>query len=274
MNLFNTITSGIFDPIMGFMGPWQATLDLWVWPILGGIVALVIYKYLSNQKGIERAKNGIKVHLLEIRLYRDDLMGVLVSTTKIILKNCVYVGHNIWPMVVMFAPMMAILFQLEAEHAFKSWDVGQVELVQVQLDEEYAEDVSSTDVQLTLPEGLELDAPPVRTSEGQVVYRVRALAEGQHILRFAIGEEIVEKGIWVGGQDSRVPVMRTKGWEGFLYPGEEPLDADSQIWSVSTDYSEREIPGVPDGEMGIVLWFFGMSLLAGFGLKGVFGVTL
>ena len=39
-------------------------------------------------------------------------------------------------------------------------------------------------------------------------------------------------------------------------------------------YPERSLTAVPDGELGIVVWFFGLSLVAGFGLKGVFGVTL
>jgi hypothetical protein len=273
MNLFNTITTAIFDPILGFMGPWQETLDLWLWPILGGVVALIIYKYLSNQTGIERAKNGIKVHLLEIRLYKDDLLGVVVSTVKIILKNFIYVGHNIWPMLVMFAPMMAMLFQLEAEYAFKPMEVGQVELVKVQLDEEHAQ-VETTDVEWSLPEGLELDAPPVRTSDGQIIFRVKAVAAGDHTMWLQVGDEQVSKGIFVGGEERKVPVMRTKGWEGYLYPGEAPLEEDSQVYSIKTKYPERSLTAVPDGELGIVFWFFGLSLVAGFGLKGVFGVTL
>jgi hypothetical protein len=226
MNLYNTITTAFFDPLMGTFGPWQETLDLWLWPILGGVIALVIYKYLSNQKGIEKAKNGIKVHLLEIRLYKDDLFGVVTSTLRIFLKNFVYVGHNIWPMIVMIGPMMAMLFQLEAEYAFKPMEVGQVELVKVQLDEEHAK-VAATDVEWELPEGLALDAPPVRTTDGQIVFRIRTEAAGDHVMKLHVGDETVEKGIWVGGEERKVPVMRTKGWEGYLYPGEDPLDEES-----------------------------------------------
>ena len=273
MYYFNVITTAIFDPILGFAGPWQETFDLWFWPIFAGVGALVIYKYLSNQRGIERAKNAIKVHLLEIRLYKDDLFGVVTSTIKIVLKNFVYIGHNIWPMLVMIGPMMAMLFQLEAEYAFRPMDVGDVELVKVQLDEEHAQ-VKATEVTWEIPEGLDLEVPPVRTSQGELVFRLRAVEEGDHILKLFVGEEVVEKGIFVGGEERKVPVMRTKGWEGYLYPGEAPLEADSQIWSISTQYPERELTGVPDGEIGIVLWFFGLSLVAGFGLKGVFGVTL
>jgi hypothetical protein len=34
------------------------------------------------------------------------------------------------------------------------------------------------------------------------------------------------------------------------------------------------IPMLPAGELGIVLWTFGFSLVVGFAVKGVFGVTL
>ena len=37
MYYFNKITTAIFDPLMGTFGPWQETVDLWVWPILAGV---------------------------------------------------------------------------------------------------------------------------------------------------------------------------------------------------------------------------------------------
>lgn len=117
MNTFNSVVTTLFDLLLGWFGAASAWVDIMFWSILGGIVALLVYKSISNQKGIERAKNDIKVHLMEIRLFQDDIAGVLISTAKIMVKNAMYIGHNILPMVVMFVPMMAILFQLEANYA-------------------------------------------------------------------------------------------------------------------------------------------------------------
>jgi hypothetical protein len=36
----------------------------------------------------------------------------------------------------------------------------------------------------------------------------------------------------------------------------------------------RALPWFPDGEFGILMWALVLSLVAGFALKGVFGVTI
>ena len=144
---YNSVTSAIFSPVLGWFGSASALVDILLWSILGGVVALLVYKWISNQKGIEKAKNDIKVHLLEIRLFQDDLMGVVIATGKILGKNALYIGHNILPMIVMFVPMMTILFQLEANYAFAPAEVGAVELLAVEL----AEGQRPTDVELELP---------------------------------------------------------------------------------------------------------------------------
>jgi hypothetical protein len=117
MNRFNAITSALFDPLLAPFGEEHAWFDMIFWSVAGGIVALIVYKYVSNQAGIQRAKNAIKVHLLEIRLFKDDLAVVLGATARILWKNALYLGHNILPMLVMIVPMMTILFQLEAHYA-------------------------------------------------------------------------------------------------------------------------------------------------------------
>jgi hypothetical protein len=235
-------------------------------------VALLVYKKLSNQDGIARAKNGIVVNLLEVMLYRHDLVGVLGSTARALGKNLVYLGHNVLPMLVMFVPMMAILVQLVSHYALDPVPVGAVELVTARVDAA-AGPVKAADVRLELPAGVVLDAPPVRTPDGEVVWRVRAEAAGDHVLRVHVGERVIEKGLAVGGGPRKVPVMRTKGWEGFLYPAERGLPAESPLYSIALDYPQRRLAFFPDGEGGILAWFFVASLAVGFMLRNRFGVT-
>src|SRR5215470_2736632 len=104
MSLFNRIASAIFGTLLAPFGAqrnWSAWVDVLVWSVLGGVLALLVIKACSNQKAIAKVKNEIKVHLFEVRLFQDDLLGVLASTGKVFLKNFVYIGHNLVPMVVM-----------------------------------------------------------------------------------------------------------------------------------------------------------------------------
>jgi hypothetical protein len=272
MRLFNTITSAIFDVILAPLGHDRPWFDLGLWPVFAGVVALLVYKAVSNQKGIEKAKNDIQVHLLEVVLYKDDLLGVLVSTAKALGKNALYLGYNVVPMVVMFVPMTAILVQLVANYAYAPLNVGDTPLLMVKLDENST--VKPKDVSLELPEGVVQDAPPVRTSDGEIAYRLRVTAPGDYTLKLHLGDTVEEKGLSVGVGPEKVPVKRTKSWEGFLYPGEPVPAADSPLYEARIAYPDRDLSPLPSGEGGVLGWFFGFSLVAGFVLKDKFGVTL
>ncbi|MBW1686830.1 MAG: hypothetical protein JRS35_17400 [Deltaproteobacteria bacterium] len=279
MERFNAVTSAVFDVLLAPLGEEHAWFDLVFWSVAGGIVALIVYKYVSNQRGIQRAKNAIKVHLLEIRLFKEDIAQVLGATAKILLKNGLYLGHNMLPLLVMIVPMMTILFQLEAHYAFDPLPVGSVNLLTLKLDTsrpgvpDTATGLAEA-VRLEMPAGLSLDAPPVRTADGRVVWRFRAERPGDYIVPIQVGDELVEKRIAVGGPPRKVPVLRTKTLEGFLYPGEPALPGDSAVESVRLRYPDRDLGWLPGGEMGVLATFFGLSILSGFALKGVFGVTL
>lgn len=271
MKPFNAAMSAVFDLLLAPLGHGIAAFDLLVWPVLAGVVALLVYKHVSNQKGIARAKDRIQVHLLEIVLYKDDLIGVLVSTAKALLQNAVYVGFNIVPMLVMILPMTTVLVQLVANYAYDPLEADVPALVEVQLAEDTA--VKPTELRLDLPAGVTLDAPPVRTADGAVVWRVRPSA-GDHVLTLTAGAEVQQKGLAVGGGPRKIPVMRTSTLEAFLFPGEDALPGDSAFETIKVRYPSRPLAWFPDGEGGILAWFFVFSLAAGFALKDKFGVTL
>jgi hypothetical protein len=268
---FNHISSAVFDALLAPLGHALPAFDLLVWPVVMGVVALIVYKYASNQGAITRVKKRISMHLLEIRLFSHDILQVLKSTASIVVQNTLYIGHNMAPMVVMLVPMVVILVQLVAHYAYAPTPPGSVEMLRLTLDP--AAEVSSRDVKLTLPDGVALDAPGVRTADGRVFWRLRAEAEGDHVLRVDVAGRTFEKGWAVGGPPRKVPRMRARGWEAVLYPGEEALPADGPVLSLDLETPVRELALFPDGELGIVLWALVLSLVAGFALRGFFGVT-
>jgi hypothetical protein len=272
MATWNAAASAAFDALLAPFGHGPAWFDLLLWSVAAGVFALLVYKRLSNQRGIARAKNGIQVHLYEIRLFRHDPLSVLRSTARVLAQNAVYLGHNLLPMAVLLVPMLAVLAQLEANYAFDPVPVGSVDLLRVRLDPEAA--VSPREVRLALPAGVALDAPPVRTPDGEIFWRLRAEAAGDHVLELQVGSDTFTKTWAVGGEHRKVPLKRTKSWEAFLYPGEPALARSSPLHTIALAYPERDLGLLPGGELGILATFFGLSLLAGFALKGRFGVTL
>lgn len=272
MATWNAATSAVFDALLAPFGHGPAWFDLLLWPVLAGVLALLVYKRFSNQAGIRRAKDRIAAHLYEIRLFRHDPLAVLAATGRIFGRNAVYVGHNLVPLVVLLVPMLAILTQLVAHYAFAPAPVGAVELLAVRLDPKAG--VAPREVRLALPDGVALDAPPVRTPDGEIFWRLRAEAPGDHVLTLHAAGETLTKGWAVGGDARKVPVKRTRTWEALLYPGEPALPRHSAFHTIALGYPARDLGLLPGGELGVLGTFLGVSLLAGFSLKGLFGVTL
>ncbi len=278
MNAFNAFTSAVLGTLLAPFGAQRdgsAWADVLVWSVLGGILALLVIKRCSNQKAIARVKNEIKVHLFEVRLFQDDLPGVLVSTAKVLLKNLLYIGHNLVPMLVMLVPMLAILAQLVATYAYDPLPPGSVHLVKAQLDTDDAGRpvMPATQVRLETPPGVTLESQ-VRTPRGEIAWRVRCEQPGRHELRIHLGDEVVTKTLVVGGEPGRMPVLRTRGLESVLYPAEPGLPSGSRLFSVGVAYPTRDLGWMPGGEAGILGVFFVLSIVAGLALKGVFKVTI
>ncbi len=272
IELYNGASSALFDVVMAPFGHRFPLFDLLLWPVLMGIGALQVYKYVSNQKAIARVKSQISMRLLEIRLFSHDILQVLRSTGGILLRNGLYLGHNLLPLAVMIVPITALMVQLVAHYAYAPSPAGAVELLRVELDPRAG--VSSRDVSLELPAGVALDAPGVRTADGQVFWRLRAEREGDHVLKVAVGGETYEKAWAVGGDPRKVPVKRLRSWEALLYPGEPALPAAGPLRSLELAAHTRPLRFLPEGEVGILLWTLVLSLVAGFSLKGLFGVTI
>ena len=272
MQSFNHISSTVFDVLLSPFGHEHAAFDLLLWPALMGVLAILVYKAVSNQKGLARVKSQIAMRLLEIRLFSHDIVQVLKSTGAILAKNVVYLGNHMIPMVVMIGPFTVILAQLVANYAYDPSPKGAVELLHVRLDPDSG--VSTRDVALTLPDGVSLDAPPVQTADNQVFWRLRADRAGDHVLQILVGGEVFEKGWAVGGEPRKLPIKRLRGLEAILYPGESALPRDGPVLSMELAMHPRSLGPLPAGELGIVLSVLVVSLAAGFAVKGVFGVTI
>ncbi|MGI9556626.1 MAG: hypothetical protein ACR2N5_01655 [Solirubrobacterales bacterium] len=272
MQAFNSISSAIFDVLLAPFGHERALFDMMLWPTLMGVLAILVYKAVSNQKALARVKGQITMRLLEIRLFSHDIVQVLKSTGAILGKNVVYLGNHMLPMAVMLLPFIIIIAQLVASYAYEPSPKGSVELLHVQLDPDAG--VSARDVELALPEGIVLDAPPVRTADHQAFWRLRAEEEGDHVLSIKVGDEVYEKGWAVGGEARKVPMKKLRGLEAILYPAELALPSGAPVLSIELEMHPRTLGPLPAGELGIVLWVLVLSLAAGFAVKGLFGVTI
>jgi uncharacterized membrane protein (DUF106 family) len=275
MHVANLVFSGIVGTILlPFRGisPWFGMAAV---SLLTALLMLEVYKLTSDQAAIRRAKDRIKAHLLEMRLYKDNMRVTLRAQAAIVKANLAYMGANIKPLAVMIVPLVLILAQLSLWYDRAPLEPGEETLVKAGLAE--TADPVSLGLDLEAPPGLEITSPAVRIpDEHEVVWRIRALAEGAYRLRLRAGGHTIEKTVMVGGPPlTRVSTLASRGSivERVLYPGEPPLPDGTAVRSVEVLYRPGRLAAFGLRVHWLVA-YFAMSIVIGFALKGVFKVEI
>ena len=259
------------------LGPWAAMIAV---SLLTGVLMLLIFKTTSNQAAILRTKNLIKAHLLELRLYKHNFGQTMKSQGGILLANGRYLGHAIRPMLVMLVPILLLLLQLDLRFGARSLRVGETVLVKVKLDPEAAP--VRTPVALEASAGLIVETPPLRIdkqSEGEdneINWRVRASAAGFHELKFVLDGGSFSESVAVerAPLTAIVPLrLRSRGLAALGHPGGTALPGGLPVAAVEVAYPADRL-SLFGWRMHWLVAFFGLSVIFGFALKGVFKVEV
>ncbi len=119
--------------------------------LLTALLMLEVYKLTSNQAAIRRAKDRIKAHLYEMRLYKDNMRVTLAAQGAILKANLAYMGANLKPLAVMIVPLVLILAQLSLWFDRAPLRPGEEALVKAGL--EASADPVTLDLALETPPG-------------------------------------------------------------------------------------------------------------------------
>lgn len=233
--IFTAASGWIIGPVMRLPG-WLSCA------VLAGITALfilVIYKYTSNQKAIQRIRNRIKVNLLAMRLYKDSLQVTLAAQWELFKAGVALLVNSLVPLAVMLIPMIMILAQLQSWYGYEPLAPGAEAVVTVQLDS--SESLSS--VRIDSISGAHIVTGPVRIqSLYQVVWMIQADKADGGKITFQVDDEKFEKSLAVGkAQYTQISPLRPgpKITDVLLYPAERPFKTDSAVKSVAVGYPQR-----------------------------------
>jgi len=272
--MLNLLISALFDLIFA---PFANLHNFWGMAfvsVLTGVIMLLIYKYTSNQEGIRRAKDKIKAYFLEIRLFGDDWRAMLDSQKNIFLANLNYMKYALIPLCFIIIPVILIMVQLNLRYGYEPLKVGEHAVVSVQFD--YSKDARYANISLKVPEGVVLDAPVLRIKKtNEVSWRVKAIKPGIYDLEFEVDGEKYHKKLVASKKITRFSPLKPKAsfWEAFLNPAEKPLPKDGQIEAITINYRPA-LMNILSLKVHWIIVFFVLSLIAGFGLKGFFGVEV
>jgi len=275
MGAFNLVLGKLFALLfwpLQALGPWPAMI---VVSFLTGLLMLFIFRGVSNQAGIRAAKNRIKAHLLELRLYKDNLAQQLRSQAKMLAANGRYIGYAVKPMLVMIVPILLILIQLNLWFGTQPLRVGESVLMKITLSE--GGDPLTTELRLEAPAGTEVETPPLRIEEEREIdWRVKAGAEGVHSFVVRAGGERFTVPVAVGRERlTRLAAVKPgPGFFGQLFnPGDKPVPKNAGIASIEIAYPERRM-SLFGWQIHWLIVYFVLSIVIGFAFKGVFKVEI
>lgn len=208
-------------------------LGLFLFSLVTAVLAMLVWKYASYQKGITKAKDRIKANFLAMVLFGDSLAVLLKSIVKTFGWIFAYLGQQFIPLIVMMIPILPLLVQIDHLYSFaplpadesgqeNSW--AQVIAV---LDESAAADLFEKPVSLTaadgvtvLNQGIRVPRPQTMRSEWEdapfigkrltekrkkekplppeILWNIRGTQPGNHRLTLQLGETVATKTVVVG----------------------------------------------------------------------------
>ncbi|NOY59399.1 MAG: hypothetical protein GXO75_10810 [Calditrichaeota bacterium] len=242
--------------------------------VVTGIVMLVVFRHTSNQKAIKKTKDRIKAHILELVLYKDNFKIIFKAIGSIFRYNGRYLRQTIIPLVIVFIPVILILIQLNYRYQFRSFYPGERTLVKVKLNGETSENFDK--IKFLNSPNYRIETPALRISgASELDWRVQILNAGKFDLIFENGGDTIKKAV---NRTDRISVLSPKrqkfSFAEYLFcPTEKPIAENKLIKSIEILYPHKRM-NVFGFNVHWLVVFFVVSLIAAFGLKGVFHVEI
>jgi hypothetical protein len=275
MSVVNNALNKLFDllcyPFLN-INPWWSMAFL---SLLTGLLMLAVFRFTSNQAGIRRAKDRILGHLLEFRLFKDSVRVSLQAFGNILVQNFRYLSYTLKPLLVMIIPLLLILTQLNARYGYRPLRPGEQAILKVKT----IQGTNPLDLDITIApaSGFAVETPALRLEEeGEIDWRLRAVEPGRHdiVLRWQNQSVVKKMDVGFPSLSPLAPRKPSRGFfDLFFNPAEPPLPKGLPLASIELAYPGRGLP-LLGFNVHWLLAFFVLSLVFGFGLKGLLKVEI
>lgn len=279
MTTLNAALVAVLGPLMSPLAGLSPLLGVALWSVPTGVLALLVFKWTSNQERITAAKRRIQACLFEIRLFNDDLRAILRAQVEIMGQVLRYQAHALKPMVFILPPLLLLMVHLHAYYGFRGLRPGEETLVRLVLDHPSRGD-DPPRVALHLPAGLRAATPAVWVpSLRELDWRIAVERAGAYQLRFSVGDAEVSKLLLATDRVVALsPIRPRRSWlEQLEWPVERPLPASAPVREISVDYPEATL-GVAGFRLhwqyAWMVVFFVLTMVIAFALKGPLKVEL
>lgn len=287
MSLLNAALRAVFDLALRPFAALPPIVPVAIVALVSGIFALLVYRWTSNQEAIAAVKRRLFGHLLEVRLFNDDLRAVLAAQLRLLRENLTYLRLNLVPLLWMIVPFMLLIAQLQFHYGYEGLEVGERTLLVVDLAPQPAaaggdEVAPRPPIELEAPAAVAVETAGVWVpSLRQVVWRLRADEPGRHELFVRVDGEAFTKSLYVADPEGgarwvrRSPTRRRAAiLDQLLYPAEPSLPRGGPLERIDVRYGTAAISFFGLFDMHWLIAFLILSLAFAFALRNRFGVTL
>lgn len=261
MWIINSIFGVIIDAALFPFRGMPPMVGLTVFSLVAGVGTLYVFKWTSDQEGLEQVKRKIHAGIFEIRLFNDDMRAIFAAQRDILRYNFSYLRLALTPMLWMIVPFVLIVAQLQMHYGYEGPAVGESIIVKVTMAGEpaagsgegtdgsggigsaAAASVVTPDVELEVPDGLRLETPRLFIpSLNEADWRLVADEPGAYELRIRVGDEVYTKSFEVSSRVvRRLPIRTDRFLDQLLYPGEPGFPSGAAVRTIEVLYPEREV---------------------------------
>lgn len=266
----NNLMNALFRPLAGVMMAMPGWLSNLILSAIVGVLALVLFKYTSNQDAIGKVRDNIKAQMLAMKLFKDSMAVTLIVQGRMFGGALLLMLHSLRPMLVMIIPFSLVLAQLGLWYQARPLMPGEQTVITI----EVTPDVIGEVILQSLP-GAKITAGPVTAiDKNEINYNIEATEIGSHEIIFNVSGQTFTKQLVIGDELVRLNPIRPGANIGLMlmYPDEEPFAPDSPVKSISLKYPDRI--SKTSGTDWWIAYFFVMSLIAALILKPVLKVRI
>jgi len=276
MGLLNRFTGALVDGLLRPFRGLPAAAGLAFISILTAIGVLLIYRAVSNQEGISAVRRSIVAAILEMRLFRDDLVVVFRAQGRVLRHSLRYFGYSLKPLAWMIVPLVLLFVQLQHVYGYRPLETGASAIVRVRLADDAAFAASASTITLDAGPGVAVETPPLRIpSLREVDWRIAAREPGRSTITVRSGDAEMTKIVSIGQVDGRLsPVRPSRNvFDQLVRPAEPALSPGSPIRSITIEYPVATV-SVFGWQWNWVVAFLVFTIAAGFLLQRPLGVKL
>src|SRR5437899_7132188 len=109
MTGFLALVNHMFDILVWPFRSLHPFYSLTVFSLLTTVFTLIVFRYASDQPAMRRVKDRLQAHVLEVRLFPDQLPVVLWAYSRLLAGVLIYLRHSLKPLALLILPLLLIL---------------------------------------------------------------------------------------------------------------------------------------------------------------------